>query len=352
MLTTYGSVPLWIHRAGTAEAGFYGFLSGRWADDRGRLWPSVATMAEAVGKSIRTVERWIAKLKKIGALQVFRRRRRDGTLGTATYQLVWEDPSPELNNARSRPHDKFGTARTIPTVTSSTSVLRTGEQAREPVTAFDGELEMASKVSEGQLSFDLNIDDQLDSCTTPSDNGIKDRNECPKEGRGTAASRVMAWWISNRKVAPTPVQRLAMGGAIKQCLTSQIEPTDEQGVTEALRELMRSGTDTPMLLRRRFAIYPKRRKQRDYQKDPLFMHTPKPSMLKPQQPVTAPSTLPSEPELPDVAPRNDGLSIQELLQQSMPSQRRSLPDGRVDGVSLGEFASGLLARLGLPAGPQ
>lgn len=62
------------------------------ANDDGECFPSIQTLAEKTGYSVRTVRAYIAELAGVGLVDKHRRHRRpDGTLGTWTYRLAIED---------------------------------------------------------------------------------------------------------------------------------------------------------------------------------------------------------------------------------------------------------------------
>ena len=88
-----------------------------YADDQGRSWPSVPTLARKTNQSERGVRRGLKKLAEDGYIEIVERRRHDGSYASNIYVLhpssAWarrgDDGPPETNEAEpeAKPEDDF-----------------------------------------------------------------------------------------------------------------------------------------------------------------------------------------------------------------------------------------------------
>lgn len=88
----FSMVPIWvIDRCSSVAVHVYGYLMKR-ANRERRAWPKIPDLAREMNKSVRTVERAIAELRKLGAIQTTRRHARSGAVLGLEFVLIFVDP--------------------------------------------------------------------------------------------------------------------------------------------------------------------------------------------------------------------------------------------------------------------
>lgn len=299
VLTPYAIVPNWSRKliGNSRIFEFWYFLHERANNKTRELWHRQETLAEEFGVSVRTVSRWISYLRDIGALITRYRWGARGKRLSDLIKLAWHDPREHPpawdDQARDQPACRTGDAHKGTKPTTSTS-LRSVEvtdpslrSVNSSLRSVDGDQlldqsdaqstkradEMAHKVSPGQASlFTEDELDQLDANVPIRETSTNEVSRAKKEG--TPTRRTMAYWLSGRVSRPERHVILGMGRAIKQCIESGVP---EEEVRQALDTLMGQGLDIfPRHLLLRFGLAKfGNRKTRDYQKNPLFKHSPK-----------------------------------------------------------------------------
>lgn len=85
----FAIVPLWLIKSGISPGAIVTFalMWAKWADKRGECWPSHAKIAAELEASERTIIRHLAELEAIGAVDVVRRQRDDGSQTSNYYYL-------------------------------------------------------------------------------------------------------------------------------------------------------------------------------------------------------------------------------------------------------------------------
>jgi hypothetical protein len=109
----YAMVPLWVlERCREARAiQLYALLLAKWANRDGRCWPDRKDeVVPAMGCSLRNVDRAIATLKDIGALETKLKHRTNGAVAGMDYFLIQVDPRLTATSGRKEESDQNATA--------------------------------------------------------------------------------------------------------------------------------------------------------------------------------------------------------------------------------------------------
>lgn len=277
--TTYwGAVPDWAwHVIEDAKVyRFYGWLHSKIDSKSRRFWRKQPRIAEEYGVSTATISRWMNYLRRKGAV-LTRYRWIDGKRISNVIELPMADPrSPACTSTV----DVYnGTSTPTKRTPSSRGTILTASQP----TLFDDLSDSPDDAG--------HAGDPLDRCSNQSDTG-QDRKESPKKKGVSPTNRVMAYWLRGRKTRPSPGVIAGYGRAVKTCLESGVSEVD---LTRAINDLMERGVDAfPSQLLARFSLRrpAKRPAKRDYEKNPLYKHQPKPSTMTPERKAeTAPPIL-------------------------------------------------------------
>lgn len=96
----YTITPLWITEACMDQPRallVWCYLAAKYADrDTGECWPSRKSLAEGLDMGVNTLDRAIAHLREIGALEVYRRFTASGDPTSNLYRLRFADPDERL----------------------------------------------------------------------------------------------------------------------------------------------------------------------------------------------------------------------------------------------------------------
>lgn len=99
--TPFVIVPKWILPLGWKAISVYTAIAS-FSDAKGESWPSHASIAEAAGISVSTVQSGLLLLRDRGAVVIMERRREDGGRSSNAYFLRMDDPSvPRVDTHRS-----------------------------------------------------------------------------------------------------------------------------------------------------------------------------------------------------------------------------------------------------------
>lgn len=88
----FAIVPEWLIGSVSANALKLFCVLARYANSDGRCWPSVATIAERLGATDRSIQRWMAELVEAGAVVKHPRTTELGDSDTNDYELRFADP--------------------------------------------------------------------------------------------------------------------------------------------------------------------------------------------------------------------------------------------------------------------
>lgn len=96
----FSMVPTWvIERCSSVAVHVYGYLMKYASQKDRRAWPKIPLLASKMDKSVRTVERAIAELRKVGAIQTSRRHGRNGAVLGLEFMLMSVDPTTAILSA-------------------------------------------------------------------------------------------------------------------------------------------------------------------------------------------------------------------------------------------------------------
>lgn len=267
---TFGMTPLWIYRAGAGPAALFGWLAGAYGQGRGGArFPGRQKLAAALGVSVRTVSRWLSKLREIGA--VVSHQRVHGTRYSSNrYWLTWDDPQ----FSQVGPRATGGAHNQTKTFTSSTKRnLLTDSQASRKA----GLSMKKSAPTTGQAG--LFPEDEVAKCRDNHDNDIDSNVSVPRV-KGSPTSRAVTYWLAGRKERPTPQVIAGVGRAIKRCFEENPE-LGEREMRDAIDSLMLRGLDgLPKQYYARFDVRPKRRAPAA---TATFKHLPKAPTVTPER---------------------------------------------------------------------
>lgn len=96
----FSMVPTWvIERCSSVAVHVYGYLMKYASRKDRRAWPKIPLLANEMNKSVRTVERAVAELRKVGAIQTSRRHGRNGAVLGLEFMLIFVDPVTSVLSA-------------------------------------------------------------------------------------------------------------------------------------------------------------------------------------------------------------------------------------------------------------
>ena len=332
----FGQTPLWVVGAGHGPTALYTVLAGAFGQGRGGVrFPGRRRLAELLGVSVRTVSRWLTALRKIGAIRTLQRRQaKAGTWSTNLFWLAWSKPFKEPSGGVFSQVKPRATGGALTRPSNPSTSLRSGppeadcedvsySEVQEVPVSSDGsgggvEMKISTVRGEGTLF-------EVDQVAVVKGSGKTGRKKTVSESkkRGTPTSRIVGWWIGHRVVAPTPGMTMAMGKAVKECLTRGGVEADEESVKRQLEDLMMGGTDSPVHLLRAFAIFPgKKPDAKDYEKNPLWTRWQRRSLWNPGGNTGSPTGASST--------ATDGISDPPPASQKIPTHGCSgVPDRNV-----------------------
>lgn len=331
----FGQTPLWVVGAGHGPTALYTVLAGAYGRGRGGVrFPGRRRLAEILAVSVRTVSRWLTALRKIGAIRTLQRRQvKAGTWSTNLFWLAWSTPFKEpsrrvfsqvkpraTGGALTRPSNPSTSLRSGPPEADCENVSYSKVLDVPVVSDVSGE-ELGMKISTTRGEEPLFEVDQVAVVGKGGETGKK--TVSGSKERGTPTSRIVGWWIGHRAVAPTSGMTMAMGKAVKECLTKGGVEADEKSVQRQLEDLMRGGTDSPVHLLRAFAIFPgKKPGAKDYEKNPLWTRWQRRSLWNPGGSTGSPTGASST--------ATDGISDPPPVSQKIPTSGCSgVPDRNV-----------------------
>jgi hypothetical protein len=128
----------------------------------------------------------------------------------------------------------------------------------------------------------VRVSDSVDKRRTRSDTGNASRHKDGTEKEGSSPARsLVAYWLGGREVRPDRKTIAIMGKVIKRCLQSGASQGEVQA---AFDDLMARGVDGSFVsLARYFNLPGFRVAARDYETNPLFMHSPRVSSMTAQR---------------------------------------------------------------------
>lgn len=147
---TFAMVPTWVlERCSSQAVHIYALLMRRANRDR-RAWPKTELLAAEMGKSLRTVERAIAELRKAGAIETTRRHGQNGWVLGLDFVLIQVDPVSAI-----LPATRDGQARPVQTAINGGMGQRhpaTGVVSIPPPVAEQEELDPENQIQEQEES--------------------------------------------------------------------------------------------------------------------------------------------------------------------------------------------------------